>query len=191
MYDWRKTDNTLATIANDKTRQETTGPQNVPVKTLEVACCYLFTVFTSPRAVRHINRSGSTKPLHWSCDQLSWSVTTERGGGGGCWRSTWGRCADVYVFVRVCLSGRETKSRTIKTPERFVYIGNTSGVFQSRLLLLAQPLIRLSSFKPLLGDDAIEFTGETKMESEKGEGQKSVSVCVCVCVCVYSPKQGK
>lgn len=60
---------------------------------------------------------------------------------------------------------------TIKTPERFVCIGNTSAVFESRPLLLAQPLIRLSAFKPLLREDKIEFARETKMgEKKKGEG---------------------
>lgn len=83
---------------------------------------------------------------------------------------------------------REKKSRTIKTPERFVCIGNTSGVFQSRPSLLAQPLIRLSAFKPSLGEDKIEFARETKMEKEKGEGWRPK--CVCMCVCIL-PNQGK
>lgn len=72
------------------------------------------------------------------------------------------------------------KSHTIKTPERFVCIGNTSGVFQSRPSLLAQPLIRLSAFKPPLGEDKIEFTRETKME--KREGGRDRGLCGCMCV---------
>lgn len=100
----------------------------------------------------------------------------------------------LCVFVHVCLTerGRKKKKKktithTIKTPERFVCIGNTSGVFQSRPSLLAQPLIRLSAFKPSLGEDKIEFTRETKMEKEKGEGKRPMHVCVCV----YSPKPGQ
>lgn len=73
--------------------------------------------------------------------------------------------ASLVVFVHLCLTERK-KSHTIKTPERFVCIGNTSGVFQSRPSLLAQPLIRLSAFKPPLGEDKIEFARETKMEKE-------------------------
>lgn len=83
--------------------------------------------------------------------------------------------------MHVCLTERKEKSHTIKTPERFVCIGNTSGVFQSRPSLLAQPLIRLSTFKPPLGEDKIEFARETKMEKEKGGG-----LGVCVCMCVFS-----
>lgn len=88
----------------------------------------------------------------------------------------------------MCLTerGRKKKKKkithTIKTPERFVCIGNTSGVFQSRPSLLAQPLIRLSAFKPSLGEDKIEFARETKMEKGKGEGKRPMPVCVCVCV---------
>lgn len=74
------------------------------------------------------------------------------------------------MFVHVCLTERKGEKSTIKTPERFVCIGNTSGVFQSRPSLLAQPLIRLSAFKSSLGEDKIEFARETKMEKEKGEG---------------------
>lgn len=58
-------------------------------------------------------------------------------------------------------------------------------MFQSRPSLLAQPLIRLSAFKPSVGEDKIEFALETKMEKEKkGEGQVAACLCVCVCVCL-------
>lgn len=59
-------------------------------------------------------------------------------------------------------------------------------MFQSRPSLLAQPLIRLSAFKPPLGEDKIEFARETKMEKEKGGGIRAY-----VCVCAYSPKPGQ
>ena len=94
-------------------------------------------------------------------------------------------CACVFDREREGKKKEEKITHTIKTPERFVCIGNTSGVFQSRPSLLAQPLIRLSAFKPSLGEDKIEFARETKMEKEKGEGKRPVPVCV------HSPKPGQ
>lgn len=61
-------------------------------------------------------------------------------------------------------------------------------MFQSRPSLLAPPLIRLSAFKPSLGEDKIEFAGETKIEQEKGEGHRPG---VYICVTVYAPNSPK
>lgn len=55
-------------------------------------------------------------------------------------------------------------------------------MFQSRPSLLAQPLIRLSAFKPSLGEDKIEFAGDKDREkSGGGEGDEAY-------VYVYPPK---
>lgn len=76
-----------------------------------------------------------------------------------------------------------THSHTIKTPERFVCIGNTSGVFQSRPSLLAQPLIRLSAFKPSLGEDKIEFARDTDGKKKRGGRGRGL--------CMDPPKPGQ
>lgn len=58
-------------------------------------------------------------------------------------------------------------------------------MFQSRPSLLAQPLIRLSAFKPSLGEDKIEFAGDKDREkSGGGEGGEAY-------VYVYPPKPGQ
>lgn len=52
----------------------------------------------------------------------------------------------------------------------FDCIGNSSGVFQSRPSLLAQPLIRLSAFKLPLGEDKIEFARDKDGKRVGGGG---------------------
>lgn len=71
----------------------------------------------------------------------------------------------------------------------FDCIGNSSGVFQSRPSLLAQPLIRLSAFKLPLGEDKIEFARDKDGKRGVG-GWGGVGLHVRVCVCIL-PNQGK
>lgn len=52
-------------------------------------------------------------------------------------------------------------------------------MFQSRPSLLAQPLIRLSAFKPSLGEDKIEFAGDKDRE-KSGGGEGGRGLCVRV-----------
>lgn len=60
-------------------------------------------------------------------------------------------------------------------------------MFQSRPSLLAQPLIRLSAFKPSLGEDKIEFAGDKDREKSREEGGGRDEVYVYV----YPPKPGQ
>lgn len=61
-------------------------------------------------------------------------------------------------------------------------------MFQSRPSLLAQPLIRLSAFKPSLGEDKIEFAGDKDREKSGGWGDGGGDEAY---VYVYPPKPGQ
>lgn len=64
-------------------------------------------------------------------------------------------------------------------------------MFQSRRSLLARPLIRLSVFKPSLGEDKIEFAGDKDGGKEQGVGGMVQGEEPHTCAFTHPPQQGE